>query len=336
VPDPAPSAPSPDTSTASKRLISFVMVARDEPQPLVETTVRELLQTSSGHAREIVVVDDGSRVPVFLEHPEVHLVRNPMPIGGARARRRGASLARGGVLVSMDAHMRFAPDWLDRMLEHVESGALLCAAWWDYDLTRPLCWGADFRWCGERNHKAGRSPGFAFRHRTKYPGDGAVEVPMLIGACYMMLREGYDRLGGFSPFFRTWGRVEQDLSLRAWIVGLGLKCVPGAHVGHFTRPKHPYPVRWADVEFNQAATARTVFEEPVARAVEQLLQPLPSEVQTLLDRTDFRGWRRWVQSQRRIRDAELFRRFVPDAPECLIVAAESEPRDTTAKPSVRL
>ena len=70
----------------------------------------------------------------------------------------------------MDAHMRFAADWLDRMLPHVESGALLCASWWDYELTRPLCWGADFLWCGERDYAAGRSPGFAFRHRTKIPG----------------------------------------------------------------------------------------------------------------------------------------------------------------------
>jgi hypothetical protein len=47
-----------------------------------------------------------------------------------------------------------------------------------------------------------------------FPGDGAVDVPMLIGASYMMLRSSYDKFGGFSPFFRTWGRLEQDLSLR--------------------------------------------------------------------------------------------------------------------------
>jgi hypothetical protein len=36
---------------------------------------------------------------------------------------------------------------------------------------------------------------------------------MMIGASYMMLRISHERIGGFSPFFRTWGKLEQDLSL---------------------------------------------------------------------------------------------------------------------------
>lgn len=162
-----------------------------------------------------MIVDDGSRSPVSLNRPEVHLIRNPTPIGTPQARRHGASITSGGVIVSLDAHMSFAPDWLDRMLAHVDSGAPLCASWWNYELTCPLCWGADFSWCGEPNYLDARTPGFAFRHRTKQPEAGAVEVPMLIGACYAMLRERYHRIGGFSPFFRSWGKLEQDLSLRA-------------------------------------------------------------------------------------------------------------------------
>jgi glycosyltransferase involved in cell wall biosynthesis len=320
VSDPTPIDGRPEMSATSKGRISFVIAALNEPPALLEATIKGLLQTSAGYAREIIIVDDGSLLPVCVAHPEVRVVRNLEPIGTAQSRRYGASLTStsGDVLVSLDAHMRFASGWLDSMLEHVESGALLCAAWWEYDLARPLCWGADFLWCCERNYAAKLSPGFAYHHRTKHPGDGAAEVPMLIGACYMMLRKSYQRLGGFSPFFRTWGRLEQDISMRAWIVGLGVKCVSGAHVGHFTRSQFPYAVSWADVEFNQMVTVRTAFEEPVARAVEQLFQPLPSEVQTSLNQVDFRAWRQSIQSQRRISDAEFFRRFVPNAPEYLM------------------
>jgi len=324
MPDPSLLKSFSETSTTSGHRLSFVMVARDEPPALLEATIQGLLQTSAGCAREIVVVDDGSCVPVPLAWPDVSVARILEPIGTARARRHGAAVTTGDILVFMDAHMRFAPDWLDRMLPHVEAGVLLCAAWWDYDLTHPLCWGADFHWCDERDYAAGRSPGFTYRHRTKYPGDGAVDVPMLIGACYMMRRESYVRLGGFSPFFRTWGKLEQDLSARARIFGFDIKCVTSAHVGHFTRPKHPYPVSWADVEFNQVATARTAFEEPVGKAMEQLLQPLPSQVGEWLAKVDFGGWRKWVQSQRRISDAEFFRRFVHNIPECLLQAAQIE------------
>jgi len=298
--------------------ISFIVVSRNEPSTVIEATIDGLLETSAGHAREIVFVDDGSAVPVSFHHPDVHFIRNAAPIGTSQSRRKGAAAASGGVLVSVDAHMRFAPDWLEQMLAHVDSGALLCAAWWDYELTRPLCWGADFLWSGERDHSAGRRPGFGFRHRTDFPGEGAVEVPMAIGACYMMLRSSYDTCGGFSPFFRTWGKLEQDLCTRAWITGLEIKCVTQARVGHLSRPKFPYPVLWEDIEFNQVASIRTVFEAPTVQAIEQLLHPIPSQVQTWLEQTDFRDWRESIQVRRQMSDTEFFQRFVPNVPESLL------------------
>jgi glycosyltransferase involved in cell wall biosynthesis len=298
--------------------ISFIVAARDEPRHLLDATIEGLLQTSAPYRREIVVVDDGSILPLTMERPEVVIIRNSEPMGSARSRRLGASFATGEVLVFVDPHMSFAPGWLDRMLAHVDSGALLCAAWWDWELTKPVCWGAEFVWCGKRDYQAGLLPGFAFRHVTNFPGAGAVEVPMVIGACYMMLRSSYDQCGGFSPFFRTWGRLEQDLCTRAWITGLGVKCVTEACVGHFSRSKFPYPVRWEDIEFNQVATVRTVFEEPTAHAMEQFLQPLPSQVQTWLRQTDFRDWRESIQARRQMSDTEFFRRFVPSLPECLL------------------
>ncbi|HZS56888.1 MAG TPA: glycosyltransferase [Bryobacteraceae bacterium] len=297
--------------------ISFLIVTRDEAPTLLDATIKGVLETSTGYSREIVVVDDASAVPISVDHPDVRVFRNETSIGTCRSRRKAASESVGDILVSLDAHMSFEPGWLEHMLAHVHSGALLCASWWNYELTRPLCWGADFLWCGERDYHAGRCPGFSFRHRTRCPGEEAVEVPMLIGACYMMLRNSYERIGGFSPFFRTWGRLEQDLSLRAWITGLGVKCVPTAHVGHFSRAKFPYPVRWEDIEFNQLATVRTVFEESTARAFEQFLQPFPQQVHNWLAETDFYEWRESIQRVRRMSDSDFFQRFVPAAPECL-------------------
>jgi polypeptide N-acetylgalactosaminyltransferase len=291
--------------------ISFIIAVRDEPHELLQATIDGLLRTSDGYPREIVLVDDGSLVPIQIERPDILVVRNSDSLGSARSRRTGASFASGDVLSFLDPHMSFAPDWLNKMMAHVDSEALLCSAWWDYELTRCHCWGADFRWCGERDYVSGRCPGFDFRHRTVFPGDGADDVPMLIGASYMMLRSSYDRIGGFSPLFRTWGRLEQDLSLRAWIVGLGVKCVSEARVGHFSRKKFPYKVCWNDIEFNQLATVRTAFEESTSRCLEQVMQP-PQQVKEWLNQIDFEPWRKSIQSRRVITDRELFERFVPD------------------------
>jgi polypeptide N-acetylgalactosaminyltransferase len=297
--------------------ISFIIAVRDEPHELLQATIDGLLRTSDGYPREIVLVDDGSLVPIQIERPDILVVRNSESLGSARSRRIGASFASGNVLSFLDAHMSFAPDWLNKMMAHVDSEALLCSAWWDYELTRCHCWGADFRWCGERDHVSGRCPGFDFRHRTVFPGDGAVNVPMLIGASYMMLRSSYDRIGGFSPFFRTWGRLEQDLSFRAWIVGLGVKCVSEARVGHFSRKKFPYKVCWNDIEFNQMATVRTAFEESTSGRLEQVMQP-PQQVKEWLNQIEFEPWRKSIQSRRVITDRELFERFVRDLPKGLM------------------
>jgi hypothetical protein len=218
--------------------ISFIVTAREETPAVLAATMDGLLKTSEGHEREIVLIDDASATPVEIERPGVRVVRNPVPIGVARSRCAGAEIASAPILGFCDAHMTFAPDWLAHMLAWVETGALLCAAWWNYELSKPVCWGSDFAWCGERDYKAGRAPGFVVRHRTKYPGEGAPEVPMALGACYVVLRHSYDRAGGFCPFFRTWGRSEQDISARMWLSGAGVRCVTAAHAGHMLAQVH--------------------------------------------------------------------------------------------------
>lgn len=298
--------------------VSFIIATRNEAAPVLEATVDGVLATSERYEREILVVDDASQEPVRLSRPDVRVVRHTEAMGIARSRRHGAGLTDGDVLVWLDAHMSFAPDWLECMLAHAGSGSLLCATFWNYALTKPLCWGADFVWSSERNYATGLTPGFALRHRTRCPGDGAVDVPVDIGACCMMLRESHEKMGGFSPFFRVWGTNEQDLSARAWITGRGVKCVTNARVGQIMRTAFPYPVAWEDIEFDRFAMVRTVFEERTVTALEEVMKPAPRKVQQWLDQTDFSSWRSLVQAQRQMSDDEFFRRLVPDAMNCLM------------------
>ncbi len=257
------------------------------------------------------MIDDGSDVPIPNLPADVHVIRNPHSIGVSQARRYGAAIATGDILVWLDAHMTFAPDWLDHMLMYVESGALLCSAFWDYELSTCYCWGADFVWCSQRNYAAQCCPGFGLQHRTRFPGYGAMDVPMVIGACYMMQRESYEKLGGFSPLFCVWGVDEQDMSARAWLTGFGVKCVTSTRVGHLWRPSFPYPVQFEHLEFNQLAMVRTVFEEETVQALKEFFEPIPAQVRKWLEECDVSGWRQIVQSNRRIGDEEFFHRFVP-------------------------
>ena len=290
----------------SLRKISFIITSRDEAPEVLNTTIENILSTVGAHAFELIVIDDGSRAPVGSLHPCVQLWRNASPLGVSPSRAKGAALSTGDVLVWLDAHMRLAPDWLEKMLAHVDSGALLCSAFWDYDMEVCHCWGADYVWCGERDYGMQRYPGFGLRHRVSEPTEPAVDVPMVIGACYMIGREAYGTLGGFSPLFRVWGIDEQDVSARAWINGLGVKCVTGARVGHLCRPSFPYAVDFDHLEFNQLVMIRSTFEGATIERLERAFEPVPATVQEWLAGTDVAAWRAGVQSGRVLTDKEFF------------------------------
>jgi glycosyltransferase involved in cell wall biosynthesis len=297
-----------------KPKVSFIITSRAEEPALLASTINGLLETTNQSDREIIVIDDGSSIPVVCLQGEILLIRHPEPIGVSRSLRRATEMASGDIFVWLDAHMTFAPDWLDQMLAYVDSGSLLCSAFWNYEQTVRHCFGAKFVWCGERDYMKQRNPGLAFDHLTEFPGSGCVEVPMVIGACYMMLRDSYERLGGFSPLFRIWGCNEQDMSARAWLMGVGAKCVTEARVGHFDRKRFPYTVKFEHLEFNQLMILRTVFEESTIEVLEEFFKPIPPLVQEWVNQENWIAWRKVVQSSRQISDAEFFRRFLPDIP----------------------
>jgi glycosyltransferase involved in cell wall biosynthesis len=297
-------------------LASIIVTARDEAPRILDTTLDNLRATTNHLHTEVIVVDDGSATPIvptsaFSAHG-VRLLRNPQPLGVCESRRAGALLARGERLVWLDAHMSFGEGWLEQMLVQAQPGVVVCSPFWTYELDRCMCWGADFVWNATRDYQAGKYPGFALLHRTEKPKTAAVDVPMVIGACYAMHRETYDALGGFCPHFRVWGIDEQDLSARAWMAGMRVICAAHARVGHFTRQAFPYPVQFEHLEFNQAVMLRSVFEPATIKRLQRYFDPLPALVGSWLAATDLTEWRGTVQRKRKMTDAQFFARFLPE------------------------
>jgi glycosyltransferase involved in cell wall biosynthesis len=294
--------------------VSFIITSRNEDPAVLDATLAGLHATTSHVFHEIVIVDDGSRAPVAgrATDADLRVIRNAVPIGVCRSRRLGASTATGDVFVWLDAHMSFGEGWLEQMLMHADARAIVCSPFWSYDLEHCLCWGADFVWNGTRDYGAQRYPGFGLCHRTAPPPTVVADVPMMIGACYMMRRDAHARLGGFSPHFRVWGVDEQDVSARAWMAGMRVRCATGARVGHLSRATFPYPVHFEHLEFNQRALIRTLFEPATVRRLEAVFDPSPPIVESWLGAADLTSWRERIQALRVMSDAEFLARFVPE------------------------
>lgn len=293
--------------------LSFIICARNEERGKIETTLEGIIHSVGSLDHEIVLIDDCSVNPITCLRKEIRLFRNSEPHGVSLCRRQGAKVANGDILVWLDGHMTFEHDWLKHMLAYVESGSLLCPAAWDYEQTKCHCWGSDLTWCKKRNYHLKLSPGFVMTHRKNFPGHGAFPVPVIIGGCCMMLQKSYLKIGGFSPLMRVWGMEDIDISLRAWMSGVGVQCITDAQVGHLYRTTFPYNVNFAHVEFNQLATIKTIFEDKTSQTLEQFFAPLPNEVSKWLDddKVQIQNWRRIVQSRKLLNDKELIHHIMP-------------------------
>lgn len=295
--------------------VSFVIATHNENRETLDATIQGILATSYyGNWREIIVVDDCSDERYSYQHPEVVVLRNAENVGSCLSRRRGCAAACGDVLVSLDAHMSFAPGWLEEMLKYVDSGALLTPPWRNYRHTVTYHWGCNFGWQSHRYNEYSKIAGLQY-HGLFEPKDvlPAMDVPMVIGACYVMRKDAYDAIGGWNPHFSIYGSEEQDISARAWLFGNGVKCITGARVGHLDRDDAnptPFKILLDYYEHNQAVMIKTLFEPETTKILEDFLEPMSAGVRASLAKVDLQPWRDFLQPRRKMPDSEFFRRFL--------------------------
>lgn len=295
--------------------VSFVIASRNENPDTIDATVQGILATTYyGNWREVIVVDDCSDQRYSYQHPNVVVLRNPEPLGACRSRRRGCAAAAGDVLVSLDAHMSFAPGWLEEMLKYVDTGALLTPPWMNYRQSSVYHWGCRFGWQGHRDNKVSQIAGLQYiglyEPAIMKP---ILDVPMVIGACYVMRKDAYEAIGGWNPLYSIYGSEEQDISARSWLLGNGVKCVTGARVGHLDRDTTnitPFEIQRKHFEHNQAVMIKSLFEPETTRILEDFIEPMSLEVKESLAKVDIEGWRDLIQRRRRMSDAEFFKRFL--------------------------
>ncbi len=237
--------------------VSIIIPMRDEGIHVYDT-IKSIRENTSDVNYEIIVVDDGSigRNYSDLTRLDVRYFRTEMR-GAARARNFGTKYSTAENLVFLDAHMKLCREWLSRMINVVKKNRWSFTIPTIYDTTNPYnkgygltfkSWALDYTWLNKKSV-------------------GTYEVPLGTCACAVVSRKVFDMVGGFDQGIKGFG-LEEEIFLRAWLLGFKVIIEPNVEVGHLFKTKFTYEVvhsyfimnvlRLACSHFNEEAITRVV------------------------------------------------------------------------------
>ena len=239
-------------------MISVVIACRDDGEEL-RKTVRSLLDTAPEEL-DIVIVDDGSRMPI-VAFDGIRVIRNAYTIGVGASRHVGVLAAKSDGILITDAHMRFCPGWDVPTI--IGKDRLLCGQ------TLALH-PDDERWDQHHGIYYGakmviRDPSAELaRYRFLNPVwapqrcDGVTTLSACMGALYAFWRPAFIQLGGLR-MLRGFGGDEELLSIKWMRSGRPIVFWPNLRAGHKFRlgNKAPYQIPLEDLLYNKAMIAHT-------------------------------------------------------------------------------
>ena len=263
-------------------MISIVMTVRND-QDEANKTIQSVRETA-GDRVEIVVIDDGSDVPLVLSDGNVTFYRVHGRCGVGPARHLGATLATRPWLLIIDAHMRFEPGWLEIAESRIKDAGntLYCGTCLGLDrgnmeIKRPNSTysGASIRFVGP-DEKTGKMQ-FLEAKWLRGKIEDNEEIPCVLGACYFIPRSFFFQIGGLR-MLSGWGNDEEFLSLKAWMAGGSVRLLKPVRIGHQFRTATTYTTKTAALLRNKVMIATTLFPEAAARRFVELMnlhtQPL--------------------------------------------------------------
>lgn len=284
--------------------ISAVIVALNEGEQLYKTV--ESFRRTLPDGSEIVVVDDGSDdgSTDFLRgmNGSVTLLQTKHK-GVARGRNLGASRTTSDVIVFSDAHISMPDNWTKPMLEVLSDPSVGGVAPAIADMARPENKGYGLR-------LSGPDPSEKW---IEAPGNQPFQAALLPWCSTAMRRDVFESTGGFDEGMIRWGQIDNEMSIRLWLLGYELWVVPEVVVQHLFREKRPYRCEWSWPLHNKLRLSFVHFNAGrVARVVSALrTQDAFPDALGFLAEGDVSA-RRAMLLERRVHDSEwLFDRFGP-------------------------
>jgi GT2 family glycosyltransferase len=278
--------------------ISVVVVTRNEGAELLRTleNLRDTLPARS----EIVVVDGASTDGSTAGLPRVIKASG---IGVACARNLGAARSKGNLLVFADGHIRLDKSWWQPMADLAQNRRVAAVAPAITHLPATASCGYGLQLTG---------PDLDARWLPRQ-ADQPFAAPILPGCCLMMRRQVFEAVGGWDSGLLHRGGVDNEMSLRLWLLGYDLLIAPQVVVRHRFRKSSPYPVGWPQYLHNRL---RLAFAHLSAPRLDQSVCALHKfrafdEAMALLAQGDISRRRSELLARRVHSDDWYFERFGP-------------------------
>ncbi|HWD93766.1 MAG TPA: glycosyltransferase [Verrucomicrobiae bacterium] len=269
---PAPQPTKPPQKPAQGPLVSIVIPVFNRLE-LTRDCLKALREKTSGNY-EVIVVNNASTdgTAEFLNEQEkagaIRHIRNSENTGFAQACNQGAQAARGSLLLFLNNDTQVTPNWLGAMAQAAQRPQIGVV-------------GAKLLYANNRIQHAGI--GFIngipdHPHRNAAADAPEVnkfrELDMVTGACLMIHRDLYLKLGGFDEIFRN-GVEDIDLCLRVRAAGWKVVYEPKATVYHLEGQ--------SEGRFNHVNENLKIFFERWGKAFDQnthFIAPSPAKFLT--------------------------------------------------------
>lgn len=220
----------------------------------------------------------------FFQIP-IHLVHLENRSGLIRARLTGSEMAKGKILLFLDAHVEVTDGWLEPLVSRVaEDRKRVVAPIIDVisDDTFEYVTASETTWGGFNWHLNFRWYAVPKRELNRRGSDRSmpIQTPTIAGGLFAIDKQFFYDIGSYDEGMQVWGGENLEISFRVWMCGGSLEIHPCSRVGHVFRKQTPYtfPGGTAKViHHNAARTAEVWMDEykaffykmvPAARNVE--------------------------------------------------------------------
>ena len=273
--------------------LSIIIPYHNEGVDFISTTLFSIIETIDLENYEIIIVDDGSTIPLKKING-VKIVHHKRNLGVGAAFDSGVKIAQSENLFLMGSDIRFLKNgWASKMIQEIKNNpkAFTCTSCININAGNMnieerkkvgVPTGASILMFHDNKTNPAASETFRGIIEAKWlpylknRDIDSFEIPCILGAAYGVSKSWYNFVDGWAGH-KLWGTLEPYISLKSWFFGGSCRCASRIETAHIFKPAGTHGTPQDALMYNKMFVSKVLFDNP-----ERLISFLGSN--TILDR----------------------------------------------------